>query len=167
MANIEMQAAIFFEPHIPTALQRALHYAGDDGFVASLPALLHARANAPYDNIIWNTWFTANSEESLVTTKQGNHVVVAIHGGGILATPERFEKTLHADMNYENSEGLTGDDAAKISEREAIDVLEGKLPDGSEIPVYPYEEFEQGIANLPSRYGVILDLELARKTEKG
>ena len=58
-------------------------YAGDDGFVASLPQLLHARANADYDNIIWNTWFTSNSEECAVTTKQGNRVVVAIHGGGI------------------------------------------------------------------------------------
>jgi hypothetical protein len=35
-----MQAAIFFEPHIPSALRRALNYAGDDGFVASMPQLL-------------------------------------------------------------------------------------------------------------------------------
>ncbi len=36
--DIKMQAAIIFEPHIPTALRRALHYAGDGGFVASMPA---------------------------------------------------------------------------------------------------------------------------------
>jgi hypothetical protein len=167
MADIRMQAAIIFEPHIPTALRRALRYAGDDGFVASLPQLLHARANAPYDNIIWNTWFTSNSEECVVTTKQGNHVVVAVHGGGILATPERFERSLHADLNRSNPEGLTGDYAAKISEREARDVLEGKLPDGSEIPVYAFDDFKRGIADLPRRYGVILDYELARKTKKG
>ena len=167
MADIRMQAAIIFEPHIPTALRRALRYAGDDGFVASLPQLLHARANAPYDNIIWNTWFTLNSEECVVTTKQGNHVVVAVHGGGILATPERFERSLHADLNRSNPEGLTGDYAAKISEREARDVLEGKLPDGTEIPVYPFDEFKRGVADLPRRYGVILDYELARKSKKG
>jgi hypothetical protein len=148
-------------------LRRALRYAGDDGFVASLPQLLHARANAPYDNIIWNTWFTSNSEECVVTTKQGNHVVVAVHGGGILATPERFERSLHADLNRSNPEGLTGDYAAKICEREARDVLEGKLPDGSEIPVYAFDDFKRGIADLPRRYGVILDYELARKTKKG
>ena len=167
MADIRMQAAIIFEPHIPTALRRALRYAGDDGFVASLPQLLHARANAPYDNIVWNTWFTSNSEESVVTTKQGNHVVVAVHGGGILATPERFEKSLYADLNRSNPEGLTGDYAAKISEREARDVLEGKLPDGTEIPVYPFDEFKRGVADLPRRYGVILDYEMARKSKKG
>ena len=61
MADIRMQAAIIFEPHIPTALRRALRYAGDDGFVASLPQLLHARAIAPYDNIVLNTCFTSNS----------------------------------------------------------------------------------------------------------
>ena len=162
-----MQAAIIFEPHIPTALQRALRYAGDDGFVASLPQLLHARATAPYDNIVWNTWFTSNSEECVVTTKQGNHVVVAVHGGGILATPERFERSLYADLNRSNPEGLTGDYAAKISEREARDVLEGKLPDGTEIPVYAFADFRRGIADLPRRYGVILDYELARRSKKG
>jgi len=167
MADNRMQAAIIFEPHIPTALQRALQYAGDDGFVASLPQLLHARAIAPYENIVWNTWFTSNSEECVVTTKQGNHVVVAIHGGGILATPERWEKSLHADQDHSNPEGLTGQGAAKISEREARDVLEGKLPDGSEIPVYPFDEFKRGIGDLPIRYGVILDFEMARKTKKG
>ena len=167
MADIRMQAAVIFEPHIPTALRRALRYAGDDGFVASLPQLLHARANAPYDNIVWNTWFTSNSEECVVTTKQGNHVVVAVHGGGILATPERFERSLYADLNQSNPEGLTGDYAAKISEIEARDVLEGKLPDGIEIPVYPFAEFKRGVADLPRRYGVILDYEMARKTKKG
>jgi len=59
-----MVAAIFFESYATIAFRRALRYAGDDGFVASMPALLHARVNADYDNIIWNTWFTANSEKS-------------------------------------------------------------------------------------------------------
>lgn len=52
MADIKMEAAIFFDSHVPNALRRALEYAGDDGFVASMPQLLRARANAPYDNII-------------------------------------------------------------------------------------------------------------------
>lgn len=53
-----MAADIFFEAHLPDALRRAQEYAGEDGFVASLPQLLHARATADYDNIIWNTCFT-------------------------------------------------------------------------------------------------------------
>ena len=166
-AGIKLQAAMFFEPHIPSALQRALNYAGDDGFVASMPQLLHARANAPYDNIIWNTWFTANSEESVVTTPQGNRVVVAVHGGGIFARPARFERSYHADSLHSSPEGLTGQTAAKISPREAHDVLEGRLPDGTEFPVYPFDEFKRGVADLPRRYGVILDFELARKAKNG
>ena len=167
MADIRMQAAIIFEPHIPTALRRALQYAGDDGFVASMPQLLHARTNAPYDNIIWNTWFTSNTEESVVTTLQGNHVIVAVHGGGIFASPDRFERSFHADLNRNNSEGITGQSAARITQQEARDVLEGKLPDGTEIPVFPFDEFKQGIADLPMRYGVILDYEIARKSTRG
>ncbi len=163
----DMRAAMVFEPHIPTALRRALDYAGDDGFVASMPQLLLARTNASYDNIIWNTWFTANSEESVVTTKQGNHVVVTVHGGGIFASPERFERSLRADLNRSNPEGLTGQYAAKISEREAFDVLEGKLPDGTEIPIYPFDEFKRGVADLPMRYAVALDFEVAKKGKRG
>jgi hypothetical protein len=162
-----MQAAIIFEPHIPTALRRALHYAGDEGFVASMPQLLHARTNASYDNVIWNTWFTANSEESVVTTPQGNRVVVAIHGGGIFASPDRFETSFYADLDRSNTEGLTGQTAAKISEQEARNVLEGKLPDGSQIPIYPFDEFKRGVAHLPMRYGVVLDFELARSAKRG
>ena len=165
--DVEMEAEIFFDSHLPTALRRALQYAGDDGFVASMPQLLHARTSASYDNIIWNTWFTANSEESVITTPQGNHVVVVVHGGGIFASPERFERSFYADLDRSNPEGLTGQYAAKITEQEARDVLRGKLPDGTEIPVYSFDEFKRGIANLPRRYGVILDFELAKKSKNG
>ena len=72
MADIKWEAKIIFEPHVPNSLRRALEYAGDEGFVASMPQLLHARASADYDNIIWNTWFTSNTEESVATTPQGN-----------------------------------------------------------------------------------------------
>ncbi len=167
VADIKMRAAIIFEPHIPTALSRALAYAGANGFVASMPQLLHARTNAPYNNIIWNTWFTANSEESVVTTPQGNRVVVAVHGGGIFASPERFEKSFYADLDRANSEGITGQTAAKISAQEARNVLDGKLPDGTQIPVYTFKEFKRGIAELPMRYGVVLDFELAKSAKRG
>jgi len=167
MKTIKMEADIMFESYATIAFRRALEYAGADGFVTSMPQLLHARANAPYDNIIWNTWFTANSEENVVTTKQGHHVVVTVHGGGIFASPDRFERSLRADLSRFNSEGLTGQYAVKITEREARDVLEGKLPDGSEIPLYPFAEFKRGVADLPRRYGVVLDWQVAKNGQRG
>ena len=162
-----MVAEVFFESYPTVALRRALRYAGDDGFVASMPQLLHARVDASYDNIIWNTWFSAYSEESVVTTKQGNRVVVTVHGGGIFASPERYERSLRADLSRYNSEGLTGQYAAKISAHEARDVLEGILPDGSKIPVYLFDDFKRGIVDLPMRYAVILDFEVAKKGKRG
>ena len=167
MAEIRMEAEIIFESHVPTALRRALEYAGEEGFVASLPQLLHARTNAPYDNIIWNTWFTSYTEESVVTTPQGNHVIVVVHGGGIYAAPDRFERTYRADVARRNSEGFTGQYSGKISQQEASDVLNGRLPDGTEAPIYPFEEFKQGVSNLPLRYGVVLDYETARQSTRG
>ena len=167
MADVGMEAEIFFEPHVPNALRQALEYAGGDGFVASMPQLLCARTHADYDNIIWNTWFTSYSEESVVTTPQGSHVVVAIHGGGIFASPERFERVYRASVDRSNADGFTGQYAAKISQSEARGLLQGRLPNGAEVPVYPFAEFKRGIADLPIRYGVVLDYELARQSKRG
>lgn len=167
MADIRMEAEIFFEPHVPHALRRALEYAGSDGFVASMPQLLRARTHADYDNIIWNTWFTSYSEESVVATPGGNHVVVAIHGGGLFASPERFEQVYRASVDRSNADGFTGQYAGKITKQEARGLLQGRLADGAEIPMYPFKEFKQGIAGLPMRYGVILDYELARQSKRG
>ena len=165
--EMRMVARIFFDSYNTRALRQALRYAGDDGFVASLPQLLHARVNADYDNIIWNTWFFANSEENVVTTPQGNHVVVTVHGGGIFGKPVRIERALRADLSRHNVDGLTGQYAAKITEPEARDLLRGRLPDGTEFPVYGFEEFRQGVAGLPWRYGVVLDFETARESATG
>ena len=167
MADMKMEAEIIFEPHVPHALRRALEYAGSDGFVASMAQLLHARANADYDNIIWNTWFTSNTEESVATTPQGNQVVIVVHGGGIFATPDRFEKVYRSSADRANEHGFTGQYSAKITQREARDVLEGKLSDGTEFPVYPFNEFKQGVSGLPIRYGIILDYEVARQSTRG
>ncbi len=167
MHDIEMEAQIVFDSHVPNALRMALEYAGEDGFVASLPQLLHARTHAPYDNIIWNTWFTSFTEENVVTSPGGNIVIVVVHGGGIFASPERFERTYRADVNRHNNDGYTGQYAAKISAKEAADLLNGRLPDHTEIPIYPFEEFKSGVSGLPRRYGVVLDYELARKSTRG
>ncbi|MCZ6617394.1 MAG: hypothetical protein O7E57_04620 [Gammaproteobacteria bacterium] len=164
---MKLEAEIIYDSYLPDALQQALDYAGDDGFVASMPQLLHARANASYDNIIWNTWFTSNSEESVLTTPQGQRVVVAVHGGGIFATPERFRKLFQADVSRFCDLGFTGLFAGKIIASEAHDMLDGKLADGSEIPVFPFDEFKRGVHDLPHRYAIVIDFETARKSLNG
>ncbi len=165
--DVRMEAEIFYDSYLPDALQRALEYAGEDGYVASLPALLHARVNAAYDNIIWNTWFNPNTEESLIRTPQGNHVVVTVHGGGIFDSPARFTRLFLADTSRFCEIGFTGLFAAKITRRESYNVLDGKMPDGNEIPVYPFDEFRSGIRNLPRRYAVVMDFETAKQCRSG
>ena len=162
-----MEAEIFYDSYLPDALRRALDYALDEGFVASMPQLLHARTNAAFDNIIWNTWFNPNSEENLVTTAQGNHVVVTVHGGGIFGSPERFEKLFHSDTSRFSELGFTGLFAGKITNSEARDVLRGQLPNGVEIPVFPFDEFRQGVADLPRRYAVVMDFAMAKHCKSG
>ncbi len=168
MKDIKMEAAIIFESHLPDALRQAIEYAGEDGFVASMPQLLYARASADFDNEIWNTGFlTSNSEESVARTPRGNHVAVVVHGGGIFSTPERFRQLYLANVNRNSPDGFTGLFGARILEREARDIQDGHLPDGTEIPVFSFDEIKQGIANLPRRYAVVMDFELARTSKCG
>ncbi len=168
MNDSTLEAAVIFDTHLPDALQRALEYAGDDGFVASLPALLQARASAPLDNEIWDTWFfTAHSEESLVRTTAGNHVALIVHGGGIFATPQRFRRLYLASTSRHSHEGFTGLFGGRIRDAEGHAMLEGRCPDGTRIPVYAYSEFANGISGLPRRYAVVMDFETARKSQCG
>lgn len=167
MQDNRMEAAVVYESHLPDALRRALVYAGNDGFVASLPQLLHARLDASFDNIIWNTWFTALSEECIARTVQGNWVLVAVHGGGIFATPERIRTLYHASVDRNSELGFTGLFAGKISERENRNLVEGRLPDGRRIPVYAFGDFERGIADPPRRYAVVMDLAMAKNAHTG
>lgn len=167
-ADIRMEAAIIFESYLPDALERALAYAGDEGFVASMPQLLHARVNAPDDNDIWNMRsITSNSEENVAKTPQGTPVVVAIHGGGIFSTPSRFRKLYHTNTSRHSELAFTGLFGAKISDQEARNAVEGQMPDGTVIPVYPFDEFKNGVSDLPRRYGVVLDFDLARSAITG
>jgi hypothetical protein len=168
MKDSHMEASVVYDTHLPDALKRALEYAGDDGFVASMPQLLHARVNAPLDNEIWDTWFfTSNSEENLAMTPQGNHVAVIVHGGGIFARPERFRQLYLTSTWRDTKDGFTGLFGGKILEKEAHDILQGRCPDGAEIPVFPYSEFRIGNNELPRRYAVVMDLEMARSSNCG
>mgnify|MGYP001360034520 CR=1 FL=1 len=167
MTSSAMEAEIFFSSYLPTALERALRYAGEDGFVASLPQLLHARVSADYSNVIWNNWFKPNSEESVMCTPAGNNVLVTIHGGGIFGNPNRFEKLFRADTSRHSDISFTGLFAGKLTSQEVRDVLSGRLPCGTEFPVYDYVNFKDGISNLPLRYAVVMDFELAARSPVG
>lgn len=164
MKDIKMEAEIFYSSYLPDALFLALEYAGDDGFIASMPQLLKARAEADYDNIIWKTWFTTYSEENQLITPAGNEVLITVHGGGIFSSPERFRKLYHSNVNRESETGFTGLFSGKITESEGSDILQGKLPDGSEFPIYDYDEFKNGISVLPRRYAVVMDYDMAQNS---
>ena len=168
MTKNTMEASIIYDTHLPDALRRAIEYAGDEGYVASMPQLLKARSEAPFENEIWNNWFfTANSEESTVTSPQGNNLAIFIHGGGIFSTPERFRKLYLASVNRHSLDGFTGIFGAKILPDEAEKIQEGKLPNGKEIPMYSFNEIKKGVNNLPHQYGIIMDFEIAKNSVRG
>lgn len=142
---------IFYNENLVIALEKAQSYAGDNGYVASLPQIINERTCADFDSNIWTNIFTANSEENIGKTSQKNLVVLTIHGGGIL-TPKFIKKKERTVFN--------------ISRKEFLNALEGKMSDGSEIPIYSFNDFKKiNLQNLPIRYGVINDFKERKKNE--
>ena len=157
--RVTKQGQPFYNTSLPRALADAREYAHNGGHVASMPELLRGRVISPADSELWTHWFTALSEEDVGRTAAGSSVLVTVHGGGILSTPERITRAY--------KEGLTPQHAAKLTDAEFTDIVNGKLPDGTKIPVYSFIEFKQGVKDLPLRYAVVMDFETARKTESG
>lgn len=148
----------FYATRLPTALKAAQGFAGNSG-VLSLPELVHGRIVAPVEHPMHRMWYSALSEELSGKTKQGAGVVVVVHGGGIFGTPERIEQAYN--------DRLTNVGAGKVSDDEFFGVLEGKLSDGTTVPVYDFADFKRGIANLPRRYGVVMDFNRVKNTKSG
>jgi hypothetical protein len=149
---------------VPISLQKTLDYVGQDGVVASMPYLIGGMSVAQSGNYLRQRWHTALTEENAgIDTKgilrRGKPIVIAVHGGGIL-TPERIKKAYN--------EGLTPQNAAKFTESEWSDLLEGKLPDGEGIQIYNVDDVKNGRISEPfGRYGVVLDLEDAKAISSG
>ncbi|MFH1915817.1 MAG: hypothetical protein ABIJ21_01000 [Nanoarchaeota archaeon] len=151
-----------YDSGMPQAKRIALKNAQNGGYVASLPQILHSRVVSPANSEIWQNWFTANSEENIGRTAQGNPVVIAVHGTG-LWTPDRIQEAY--------DEGLTPNYAGKLDTtshpHEMRDLLNGKLADGTIIPVYSLTDFMKGISDLPMQYTVIMDFDQVKNLESG
>jgi len=104
----------FYDRDLPTALEQAGEYAGEEGHVATLPEMAQARILAPKGSFAWKNWFTTTSGEYKGVSKQGNRVYVVVHGVGPLTEPGRIRQA------YE--EGLTRG-AAKLTQEELYALL--------------------------------------------
>lgn len=149
----------YYDDKLPTALRTTQADAQKEGLVvASMPELLVLRRQLPFTDSMWSTWYTCNSEEDVGTTPEGNKVVIAVHGGGIL-TPDRIETAY--------KRGLTKQYAAHLAESEVRKLLEGKLADGIQIPVYQFSDLKSGIKDKPRQYAVVMDFAEAQKAVSG
>lgn len=149
----------FYNLSLPRALAQACDYVKNVGYVASMPELLRGRVVSPRDSEIWTNWFIALTEENVGKTSFGSSVLVTVHGGGILSIPDRISRA------YE--EGLTPEYGAKLTGQEFKDIANGKLPDGTQIPIYSFADFQKGVKDLPRQYAVVTDFDTARNTESG
>jgi len=148
---------------LAVALKESLEYVGSNGYLGTMPELIAAKLKADNHHDFWQRWYSVHTEENIGIDKKGRFynpnepVLVLVNGGGIL-TPERIFKA------YEN--GLV-DNSARYEQREFDDLLEGKLPDGTAIELYPFDDIKKGISDLPHRFGVVMPYSTAQNTNSG
>lgn len=139
----------FYDGNIANAFRKAKNFAGKEGFVATLPDLVHGRIVAPAQDEIWTNWFTPNTEELVGTTAQGNNVFVVNHDIVVL-TPEVLEEAL------KDKDKRTQEWAARITNKQLHHLFEIK-------PVYSFDELKKQTV-LPRSYAVVIDFDVAKKT---
>lgn len=99
-SNIRLEASEVFEASLPIAMMRAkwscISAFGNDfeldetptnGRVASVPEIVRARVSASFENDIWTKRYATYSDQSICRLSSGRHVVITIHGGGVLSVP--------------------------------------------------------------------------------
>ena len=148
------------------AFREALKYVGPEGILATIPEIT-AIDGENFHNLRGTYYYTAHTEENVGIDKKGrfyskNQPVLVIVNGGGLITPERI-KSAHLDI----LEGHIKGGAIRYHDEEFEELLDGKLPDGSSIPLHCFEDIEKGISNLPHRFGVVIGYRWAALTHSG
>ncbi len=159
----QLQGEDFYASSIPEALRQAQKHAANGGFVASMPHLVKARNCTSFDSAVWNSWYTANSEEHSGKgefRKRRGEYVLLIHGGvdgGGMLSPEAIGAAITAGLN-----STYGAVLGKVFPGKNVfaDALHGGLPDGSTFPILSFDELRDGGAQRYladfKRFGVVL-----------
>ncbi|MDD3175267.1 MAG: hypothetical protein PHU51_02210 [Candidatus Nanoarchaeia archaeon] len=148
---------------LKNALQQALDYVGEEGYIPNMRELISAKIIADKSHDFWKKWYSVHTEENIgIDTqglyKKGEEIVLIINGGGIW-TPDRIQKSYN--------DGLI-DGSGKIHPNEWNDLLKGKLPNGKSLnQIYTYDEIYKGISNLPHQYGVVVPYSMVKNLKSG
>ncbi len=161
-----LKGKTFRKLKLSSALAKALNY----GLVVTMPEMIAAKVRcAPskgkkdYDlsHGFWNASYDVHTEENIGIDQKGRFhnagepVLVLVNGGGIL-TPARIKQARRK---------RTVRGSAKYSNEEFDNLLNGKLPDGTSIELYSYEDIKKGVSNLPHRFGVVMPYSAAQNTK--
>ncbi len=132
---------------IENAWRRAKDHAGEEGYILSLPELITKFPG--FIKFVLKDWVTANTEELYLTSEKGKYVML-LHGGGILT--ERINT-----IAYGKDDGIT--------EQETVDILDGNLPNKTNIEIITFDDLKKGRNPINRRHGILLDFETAKLTE--
>lgn len=136
------EGIVFYDRDLPTALEQAKEYAGEQGSAATVLDIVQARILAPGDSFVWNNFFTTTTGEYKGLSKQGNPVYVTAHGIGPLKEPARIRQAYKEDL-------VNG--AARLEQKEFYDLLEQE--DNKKVIVQDFNEvkkFKSGVTSVES-----------------
>lgn len=165
MINIEsiLNGEVFCDKKMSNALQLALDFAGPKGYVVTMPELIATKAKTgKINNSFKEIFYNAHTEENIGVDKQGRFyavnkpVLVLVNGGGIL-NPKRIKKA--CDKTFFN-------ECSKYADDEFNDLLDGRLPDGTSIKLYHFnDEIMNNISDLPHQFGIVMPYSVAQNTK--
>lgn len=122
-----------------------------DYFFVTLPELIAARSKVHKSHLVWDS-LAVHTEENIGFDHKGRFyskhtpVAVIVNGGGIIS--EGIDKILYFYPSILKIKNYHTDLFDKL--------LDGKLPDGSSIELYSFEDIKKGVSNLPHKFGVVV-----------
>lgn len=146
---------VFYNSHLPTARKDAEDYAQPTGKLLSMPLLIDGIQKIV--SLLQYT-YTTNSEEAVLHSPRGNKYLYIFHGCSVL-TAGRAALAWKRGL-------LTEEQAAQLTNEENNDLFEGRIGDGTEVPVYGAKEFWRN-NTFPEVYAIALDAKTARRAISG
>ncbi|MGV8151882.1 MAG: hypothetical protein ACP5OG_02280 [Candidatus Nanoarchaeia archaeon] len=135
LKQTEKKARDFFDYNgLVPAFNKALKYAGQNGRVATIPDIIHARLFSKPGDVVWETWYTTLSAEYVGIGKDGRKKIIVCHGIGPMSTLEGILKA----YKYQYSDKTRNKRGGRISRVEFLKLESGFY---GEVSVIDFEDY--------------------------
>lgn len=150
----------------PLTYLRAIETIGINGVVATMPLIIAGKAKSNTNNDFWKEPILTNSSECVIPDKKG---IIGNPGNNIYICEHGINRTLSFDRCNHLFSHNDRPNFDKYTNKEILDILEGRLPNGEKIEHYHVSEVKKGkIPNpLTGKYQIWMNYSQACQFDSG